>query len=55
MFDLGSGEILLVLVLALVFIGPKRLPEIATTLGRWSRKGKKVMDELREGLEKEIK
>lgn len=34
MFDLGMQEILIVLVVALVFIGPKRLPEIARTLGR---------------------
>lgn len=34
MFDLGMQEILVVLVVALVFIGPRRLPEIAKTLGR---------------------
>jgi Tat protein translocase TatB subunit len=34
MFDLGMQEILIVLVVALVFIGPRRLPEIARTLGR---------------------
>lgn len=34
MFDLGMQEILIVLVVALVFIGPRRLPEIAKTLGR---------------------
>ncbi|MEJ5376321.1 MAG: twin-arginine translocase TatA/TatE family subunit [bacterium] len=34
MFDLGMQEILIVLVVALVFIGPRKLPEIAKTLGR---------------------
>ncbi|MBI1909034.1 MAG: twin-arginine translocase TatA/TatE family subunit [Deltaproteobacteria bacterium] len=55
MFDLGGGEITLVLILALIFIGPKRLPEIATTLGRWTKKAKKAVEDLREALEKEIK
>jgi sec-independent protein translocase protein TatA len=38
--DLGSGEILLICVVVLVFLGPRRLPEIARTIGR-------VMNDLR--------
>ena len=34
MFGLGVGEILVILVIALIFIGPKKLPELAKTLGR---------------------
>ncbi len=34
MFGLGVGEILVILVIALVFIGPKKLPELAKTLGK---------------------
>jgi TatA/E family protein of Tat protein translocase len=34
MFGLGFGEILIVLFVALIFIGPKKLPEIAKGLGR---------------------
>lgn len=44
MFGLGTGEIILVLVLALIFIGPERLPGLATKLGRWTREFKRSMD-----------
>lgn len=34
MFGLGVGEILIILAAALIFIGPKKLPEIARGLGK---------------------
>ncbi|MBT4792417.1 MAG: twin-arginine translocase TatA/TatE family subunit [Halobacteriovoraceae bacterium] len=34
MFGLGVGEILAILVIALIFIGPKKLPELAKGLGK---------------------
>ncbi|MGM0642639.1 MAG: twin-arginine translocase TatA/TatE family subunit, partial [Thermodesulfobacteriota bacterium] len=34
MFGLGMPEILLILALALIVIGPKRLPDLAKTLGK---------------------
>ncbi|MCB9060853.1 MAG: twin-arginine translocase TatA/TatE family subunit [Halobacteriovoraceae bacterium] len=34
MFGLGAGEILIIFALALIFIGPKKLPELAKSLGR---------------------
>ncbi len=33
-FGIGLGEVLLILVLALIIWGPRRLPQIARTLGR---------------------
>ena len=35
MFDIGFWELALIGVLALVVLGPKRLPEAARTAGRW--------------------
>jgi len=34
MFGLGFGELLIILVIALIFIGPKKLPELAEGLGK---------------------
>ena len=34
LFGVGAGELLLIMVLALVVIGPERLPEVAAQVGR---------------------
>lgn len=34
MFGLGFGELVLILLIALIFIGPKKLPELAKGLGK---------------------
>lgn len=47
MFGLGTGELLLVAVLALIFIGPEKLPEIATKLGKWTREIRSTIDEVK--------
>ena len=46
MFGLGFGEILLILALALIFIGPKKLPELARGLGRGLREFQRAKDEV---------
>jgi len=45
MFGLGTGELLLLLFIALVFIGPKKLPELARGLGRGIREFQKAKDD----------
>jgi Tat protein translocase TatB subunit len=42
MFGLGFGEVILVLVIALIFIGPKKLPELARSLGQGMRELQKA-------------
>lgn len=37
MFGLGIGELLVIFVFALIFIGPKKLPELAKSLGKGLR------------------
>jgi sec-independent protein translocase protein TatB len=42
MFNLGMGEITVILVLALLFIGPSKLPELASGLGKFIRQIRKT-------------
>ena len=46
MFGLGAGEILVIGVIALIFIGPKKLPELARGLGRGIKEFQKAKNEL---------
>ncbi|MDC0254751.1 twin-arginine translocase TatA/TatE family subunit [Bacteriovoracales bacterium] len=46
MFGLGGGELLLVAFMALIFIGPKKLPELARGLGKGIREFQKAKDDL---------
>lgn len=45
MFDIGSGELLLILIAALVFFGPRKLPQLAQSLGKGLREFKKAQRE----------
>jgi sec-independent protein translocase protein TatB len=54
MFGLGFGEILIILVLALVLLGPSKLPEAAKQLGKGLREFKKATDDLRQQFEGEL-
>jgi sec-independent protein translocase protein TatA len=46
MFGLGAGEVILILLFALIFIGPKKLPELAKGLGKGIREFQKAKDDL---------
>ena len=50
MFGLGTGEIFIVMVLALIFIGPERLPGMATKIGNWVRDFKKSLEDVKNDL-----
>jgi TatA/E family protein of Tat protein translocase len=45
--NVGPQELLLILVVALVVVGPKRLPEIGRSIGRGLRELRKAQDEVR--------
>ncbi|MCH5326850.1 MAG: twin-arginine translocase TatA/TatE family subunit [Duncaniella sp.] len=46
LFNLGTGEIVVVLVVVLLLFGAKRIPELARSLGRGVRSFKDGMSEL---------
>ena len=45
MFDIGGGELLLILIAVLVFFGPKKLPDLARSVGRGMREFKRAQRE----------
>lgn len=47
MFDIGWSELLLVLVVALVVVGPKDLPRLMRMIGRWVGKARRMADQFR--------
>ncbi len=53
-FGMGFGEILLILVVALIIWGPGRLPEIARTLGKTVRAFRKATSDLTTVVTKEL-
>ncbi len=54
MFDVGFWEILLILVLALVVLGPERLPQAARTVGYWVGKARRYIEGVKNEVEKEF-
>lgn len=54
MFGIGTQELIVILVVALIFLGPKRIPEIAKSLGKALREFRRASTEIKEEIEKEI-
>jgi TatA/E family protein of Tat protein translocase len=46
MFGIGASELLIIFLFALLFIGPKKLPELAKGLGKGIREFQKAKDDL---------
>jgi Tat protein translocase TatB subunit len=53
MFGIGMPEMLVILALALIVIGPKKLPDLAKSLGRAMREFKKATSEFKETIQLE--
>lgn len=50
MFGMGMPEILLILAIALIVIGPKKLPDIAKSLGKAMGEFKRATNELKDSI-----
>lgn len=51
MFGIGMPELILILVIALIVIGPKKLPDLAKSMGRAMREFKKATNEFKDSLQ----
>ena len=58
MFNIGGGELLVILVVVVIFIGPTKLPEVANTLGKITttvrRFNRDFQDEIRNAFDDPI-
>lgn len=55
MFDIGFLELVLIAVLALLVLGPERLPHAARTAGKWVGKAKRMASNLTEEVDRQLK
>lgn len=55
MFDMGLWEMLLIGVIALIVVGPERLPKLARTAGLWIGKARSMVASVRDEVERELK
>lgn len=54
MFEVGFQELLLIFIIALVVLGPQKLPGLVAQVGRWAGKARAMARQFREQLESEV-
>ncbi len=55
MFDLGFTELLVVGVVALIVIGPERLPKVARTAGQWVGRLNRFVSDMKQDIDRDLK
>ena len=54
MFDIGFQELIIIFVVALLVFGPKKLPELAKTMGKWVAEIKRGVYIAKSQIEQEL-
>ena len=54
MFDIGFWELLLILLVALLVIGPERLPGAARSAGLWVRRARALVNLVRDEVDRQM-
>ncbi len=54
MFNIGTGEMIMIAVVALLVLGPQRLPELARGIGKFIREFRRQTDDVRNVVEREF-
>ncbi len=54
MFDFGFWEMLMIVLVALIVVGPERLPGLARTIGFWVGKAKRMVNDVKSEIDQEL-
>ena len=55
MFDIGFWELMIIGLVALLVVGPERLPQLAYTAGKWLGKGRSMIRSVKAEIDREMK
>jgi sec-independent protein translocase protein TatB len=55
MFDVGFSELFVIALVALIVLGPKRLPEVARAAGRWMAKIRRFVSDVKQDFDREMR
>ena len=54
MFDIGFQELMLIMVVALLVIGPERMPAVARKAGMWFGKARRFISSVKQDIDQEL-
>ena len=55
MLDMGFWELMIIALVALLVIGPERLPAVASTVGEWVGKGRAFINSVKSDIDSELR
>jgi sec-independent protein translocase protein TatB len=53
--DVGFWELIIILVVGLLVVGPNRLPEVARTVGRWTGRARAFVNSVKNDVDRELR